>query len=152
MSIEIVLVVAFSINLINADNWIKLPDIKPQGHIRAIKHELPSVVFKLAPSPEQFSSDVMNSVFSLSSTTESPIITASSTMRSYTKRYFQSTVTSKILAFPSNVSELMEDFHEEHPMMNLKPPRVKFFNQTTSFSVVTEKTSNKVITDGKRNI
>lgn len=156
MSIEVLFVVAFSINLINADKWIKLPDIKPQNHIRAIKHELPSVVFKLAPSPEQFSSDVMNNVFRFSSTTESPIITASSTLRSYTKKYFQSTVTSKILSFPSNYSELMnhEEFLEVLPTVNLKPTRVKFFNQTSSFTVIpdsqTASTSNKFITDGKK--
>lgn len=152
MSIELAFVVAFSINLINADKWIKLPDIKPQGTIREIKHGMPSVVFKLAPPPAQFSSDVMNSVFSYSSTTESPIVAASSTIRSYTKRYFQSTVTSKVISFPSNVSELLDnvEFIEE---TSLKPTRVKLFNQTTSFKVVSipehTSTSNKLINDGK---
>lgn len=154
MSIELIFLVAFSINLIGAEKWIKLPDIKPNGQIREIKHDMPKVVFKLAPPPAVISSDVMNTFFNHPSTTESPIITSSSTKRSYTKRYFQSTVTSKVITFPSNVSQLIndEEFLEEIPVVLVKPikiQKVKFFNQTTAMNVVpivkSTDNSNKII-------
>lgn len=142
MSLDMNLVVIIFINLANCEKWIKLPEIKPS--IKEIKHEPPMVVFKLAPPPAVMSSDVMSSVFSTNpTTTEFPIITAgySSTRRTYTKKYFQSTVTSKVMTFLSpNISELVDD--EEFkpiPAVIIKPQimqKVKYFNQTMSMSVL----------------
>lgn len=157
MSIELIFVVSFLINLINAEKWIKLPEIKP-GHIREVPHDVPHVTFKLAPPPSILSSTVMNSVFSYGTTTETPLI---STKRTFTRRYFQSTVTSKVITFPSNVSELIdsEEFLDsQNPVVHEKPikiQRVKFFNQTTAMNVLpiivqqSTEGSNKFIENGK---
>lgn len=142
MSIEIIFFVVFLIYPIDAEKWIKLPEIRPE--IKEIKHDTPMVVFKLAPPPGVLSSDVVNSVFSLNpSTTQSPLITAGfpSTQKTYTKKYFQSTVTSKIITFPSpNVSELIdnEEF-DPVPVVMVKPiknQKIKYFNQTMSMNVL----------------
>lgn len=142
MSINKIYLVVVFVDLVSSGKWVKLPEIKP--HIKEIQHETPMVVFKLAPPPAVLSSDVLNSVFSLnptSTTTESPIITAgvSSTLRTFTKKYFQSTVTSKVITFPSNVSELVdnEEF-EPVPVVMVRPikvHKVKYFNQTMLMSV-----------------
>lgn len=143
MTIDIIFLIAILLNFASCEKWIKLPEIKPD--IKEIKHERPMVVFKLAPPPAVVSSDVMSSVFSTnptSTTTEFPIITAGypSTRRTYTKKYFQSTVTSRVITFPSNISELVdnEEF-EPIPIVAIKPikvEKVKYFNQTMSMSVL----------------
>lgn len=137
----------FFANFASCEKWIKLPDIRPDVKIKQIKKpEIPQmVVFKLAPPPAIMTSDVIHSVFSTNPTTtsESPIITAdyfSSTKRSYTKKYLQSTVTSKVITFPSNVSELIDDEEfDPIPVVMVKPmknQKVKFFNQTMSMNVL----------------
>lgn len=144
MSIDMILLVVFLVNFVNCEKWIKLPEIKPEI-VKEIKRpkETPMVVFKLAPPPGI--SDMMSNVFSTNPTTTSteyPIITAgySSTQRSYTKKYFQSTVTSKVITFPSNVSELIDDEEfEPIPVVMVKPikvAKIKYFNQTMSMSVL----------------
>lgn len=144
MSLDLIFLVVFLLNFVASEKWIKLPDIKP-GIIKEIKKQEPQmVVFKLAPPPSILSSDIMSSVFSTnpSATTNSPIITAgySSTQRSYTKKYFQSTVTSKVLTFPSNVSQLIDDEEfEPIPFVMVKPikvEKIKFFNQTMAMNVL----------------
>lgn len=155
MTFKMIFLIFIILNFVSCEKWIKLPEIRrPDKKIKVVnKNEPQMVVFKLAPPPEILTSDIIDSIFSTnptSTTTEFPLITAgySSTRRSYTKKYFQSTVTSKVITFPSNYSELVDD-EEFNPIpvstvAPIKVEKVKYFNQTMAMSVLPMDTIDRI--------
>jgi hypothetical protein len=131
------LVALFFVN-ISSGEWVKLPNISPTTQV-------PKVVFKLAQPIKNslLSSEMVNSVISLSPTTESSKFGDNvSTRKSYIRQHFQTTVTSNVLNVIGSLSDVSENQDTLEPVL-LEPPvknnnRVMYFNKTVQMNVIPE--------------
>lgn len=144
--------------IISAD-WIKLPNISPTATTAVITtspvfhQELPKVVFKLAvlpPDSSILSSETMSNIFSFHPTTQAP----TTTRKTYIKKYFHTTVTSKVVTVKDNVTDLIsyDDYLEPvilRPNAAHKPHiqnKVTFYNKTVAMNIVPLKV-NQIVTN-----
>ncbi|KAG5671360.1 hypothetical protein PVAND_001561 [Polypedilum vanderplanki] len=160
MTSSILILLLHVVNFIAAD-WIKLPSISPTTAppptttILTSSHSqnVPKVVFKLAPPPDPdiFSSETMSSIFSYRPTTKPTEFPSSSTKKSYIRKNFHTTVTSKVVHFPGNVSNLVDNNEFIKPIVldqeNKKTNNVRFYNKTVAMNVIPLKSSQLIIND-----
>lgn len=138
-------------------DWVKLPEIKNTLKTN-YKIQTVSSLSDLTKSSILGSSDVLNSVFSydpqkvLSSTTETAIALVTQptySHRSNTKKYFQSTVTSKTIQMNSEISDRFdrdETFMEPVQLLPKKSiQRIVFLNHTIPMKVHPTSSSGKFL-------
>jgi hypothetical protein len=100
------------------------------------------------------SSETMSSIFSYRPTTTTVTPVRPSTKKSYIRKYFQTTVTSKVVNFPGNVSDLVNRNEFTEPVVlqqqsqaNKKTSNVRFYNKTVAMNVIPMKANQLIIKD-----